>query len=380
MPDSRSRPMDRTALLLTVNLVAAGIVLLYSSSGDVAAELTGDHMYFLKRQLLRVALGAMLLIMVSRIDYHYWRRWSGQLMAAALLLLLLTLLIHKFTGQPGVARWLPLGLFSLQTSDLARFALIVYLAAYLDRKGAGIKYFRHGLLPPVVMIGVTMLLIMLAPDFSTAALTGFLGLTLIYMGGARVKHLAALGAAALPVFIAILVAEPYRRLRIQTFLGLSDSPDATYQVSQSLISLGNGGWIGTGLGNSVEKKLFLPAPHTDFVFAIIGEELGFIGAAVLLVAFLWLFQRGVVIARHAADCFGMFLALGIVSNMMLYVLVNTGVATQVLPNTGVPLPLISYGGTHLVFTLMSLGILLNISTTARQPEWRRRLTYAQARS
>ncbi len=380
MPEPRTRPMDRTALLLTVNLVAAGVVLLYSSSGDVAAELTGDHMYFLKRQLLRVALGAMLLIMASRIDYHYWRRWSGQLMAGALLLLLMTLLIHKFAGQPGVARWLPLGLVSLQTSDLARFALIVYLAAYLDRKGAGITHFRHGLLPPVVIIGATMFLIVLAPDFSTAALTGFLGLTLIYIGGARVKQLAALGAAALPVFIAFLVAEPYRRLRIQSFLGLVDSPAASYQVSQSLISLGNGGWIGTGLGNSVEKKLFLPAPHTDFVFAIIGEELGFIGAAVLLLAFLWLFQRGVVIARHAGDGFGMFLALGIVSNMLLYVLVNTGVATQVLPNTGVPLPLISYGGTHLVFTLLSLGILLNISTTARQPEWRRRLTYAQARS
>ena len=379
MPDHRAGPMDRTALLLIVNLLAAGIVLLYSSSSDVAAELTGDHMYFLKRQLLRVALGVSLLIMASRIDYRFWRRWSGQMMAGALLLLVMTLLVHRLTGQSGVARWLPLGLVSLQTSDLARFALIIYLAAYLDRKGAGFAHFSHGLMPPVVVIGLTMLLIVLAPDFSTAALTGFLGLTLLYIGGARVKHLALLGAGALPLFIGILLAEPYRRVRLKSFLGLSDSPADSYQISQSLISLGNGGWVGQGLGNSVEKKLFLPAPHTDFVFAIIGEELGFIGATLLLVAFLWLFQRGVVIARHAPDCFGMFLALGIVSNIMLYVLVNTGVATQVLPNTGVPLPLISYGGTHLVFTLLSLGILLNISTTTRQPEWRRRLNDARAR-
>ena len=150
-------------------------------------------------------------------------------------------------------------------------------------------------------------------------------------------------------------------------------------MSQSLISLGNGGWLGTGLGNSIEKKLFLPAPHTDFVFAIIGEEHGFIGAALLIIAFFWLFQRGVVIARHAQDPFGMFLALGISINLMMYVVINTGVVTEVLPNTGVPLPLISYGGTHMVFTLLSLGILLNISKATQQREWRQQLIHARTR-
>ena len=174
-----------------------------------------------------------------------------------------------------------------------------------------------------------------------------------------------------------MLAEPYRRARIQAYLGLTDSPQQIYQVSQSLISLGNGGWLGRGLGNSIEKRLFLPAPHTDFVYAIIGEELGFIGAILLLAAFFWLFQRGIVIARNAPDRFGLFLALGIVLNIMVYVMVNTGVAVEVLPNTGVPLPLISYGGTHIVFTLMSLGILLNISAATRRRTWGQQLAHAR---
>ena len=380
MPDPLRAAIDRPTLLLTIGLLAAGIVLLYSSSGDVAADLTGNHMYFLKRQLLRVVLGLFLLTIMIRIDYHIFQRYSSHLMLASLSLLLLTLILHQTNGQQGAARWLPLGPVSLQTSDLARFGIIVYLAAYMDRKGPGITRFATGLLPPVAVLGATMLLIVLAPDFSTAALTGFLGLLLIYIGGARVKHLMNLGAVAMPLFIGIMLAEPYRRLRIKSFFGMEDSPAASYQVSQSLISLGNGGWLGQGLGNSFEKKLFLPAAHTDFVFAIIGEEMGFIGAALLLMAFLWLFQRGIVIAKHAQDPFGMFLALGISINIMMYVLVNTGVATQVLPNTGVPLPLISYGGTHLVFTLMSLGILLNISRATRRREWQQQLLYARTRT
>lgn len=379
MHSTASATVDRTTLLLTISLLAAGIVLLYSSSGDVATDLTGDHMYFLKRQLLRVALGLSLLAIMMRVDYRILQGYSPHLMIVSLGLLLLTLIWHGATEANGVARWLPVGPVSLQTSDLARFAIIVYLAAYMDRKGPGMAQFSTGLLPPIAILGTAMLLIVLAPDFSTAALTGFLGLILIYIGGARLKHLFYLGAATLPLFIGIMLAQPYRRLRIRSFLGMDNSPDASYQISQSLIGLGNGGWLGQGLGNSVEKKLFLPAPHTDFVFAIIGEELGFIGAALLLMAFLWLFQRGVVIAKHAQDPFGMFLALGISINLMMYVLVNTGVVTQLLPNTGVPLPLISYGGTHLVFTLMSLGILLNISKATRRREWQQQLIHARSR-
>ena len=367
---------DTWALVLIFAIMGIGVVMLYSSSADIARDMTGDHMFFFKRQLLRVLLGIGLLIGLSHWDYHRLRSLANALMAGALMLLILTLIVHHVNGSSGVARWLPLGPFSLQPSDVARLSLIIYLAAYLDRKKGGSTDLPHGFLPPVVMIGLVMLLILIEPDFSTAALTGILGLVLLFLGGARVKHLAVLGALALPALLGVMLAAPYRRLRIQTFLGLIESPDSEYQISQSLISLGNGGWLGQGLGNSVGKKFFLPAPHTDFVFAIIGGELGFIGAVLLLMAFFWLFQRGIVIARNAPDCFGMLLALGIVLNLMIYVLVNTAVVTEVFPNTGIPLPLISYGGTHMVFTLASLGILLNISSATRRRRWDERLAHA----
>lgn len=371
---------DTWTLLLTFCLAGVGVVMLYSSSADIAAEVTGDHMFFLKRQLVRVLLGAALLFACSRLDYHRLKGLANWLLLGSLVLLVITLLIHHAAGREGVARWLLLGPVSAQPSDFARLSLVVYLAAYMDRKGAHLTHLGHGFLPPVVVIGCTMLLIVLGPDFSTAALTGLLGIAMLFLGGVRVKHLAGLTAISLPLLGMVMMAEPYRRVRIQTFLGLVDSPAAEYQISQSLISLGNGGWLGQGLGNSVEKKLFLPAPHTDFVFAIVGEELGFVGTILLLAAFFWLFQRGIVIARNAPDRFGMFLALGIVLNLMTYVLVNAAVVTEVLPNTGIPLPLISYGGTHMVFTLISLGILLNISSASRRRRWDRRLVYARARS
>ena len=371
---------DTWTLLLTFCLAGVGVVMLYSSSADLAAEITGDHMFFLKRQIVRVLLGAALLFACSRLDYHRLKGLANWLLLGSLALLVITLLIHHAAGREGVARWLLLGPISAQPSDFARLSLVVYLAAYMDRKGAHLTHLGRGFLPPVVVIGCTMLLIVLGPDFSTAALTGLLGFAMLFLGGVRVKHLAGLTAISLPLLGMVMMAEPYRRVRIQTFLGLMDSPAAEYQISQSLISLGNGGWLGQGLGNSVEKKLFLPAPHTDFVFAIVGEELGFVGTILLLTAFFWLFQRGIVIARNAPDRFGMFLALGIVLNLMTYVLVNAAVVTEVLPNTGIPLPLISYGGTHMVFTLLSLGILLNISSASRRRRWDRRLVYARARS
>ncbi len=371
---------DTWTLLLTFSLVGVGIVMLYSSSADMAADTTGDHMFFFKRQVVRVLLGSALLFVCSRLDYHRLKRFASWLLVGSLTLLVVTLIVHHATGREGAGRWLPLGPISIQPSDFARLSLIIYLAAYMDRKGAHFTHLGRGFLPPVVVIGCTMLLILPEPDFSTAALTGLLGLTILVLGGARGKHLAGLSAISLPLLTLFMMVEPYRRIRIQTFLGLVDSPEAEYQISQSLISLGNGGWLGQGLGNSVEKKLFLPAPHTDFVFAIVGEELGFVGAILLLIAFFWLFQRGIVIARNAPDRFGMFLALGIVFNLMTYVLVNAAVVTEVLPNTGIPLPLISYGGTHMVFTLISLGILLNISSANRRRRWDRKLVHARARS
>ncbi len=360
-------------------ILGIGIVMLYSSSADTAREITGDHTYFLKRQLVRVVLGTILLVACSFIDYRILKRFAKLAVAGTILSLMAALVIHEVRGASGVARWLPLGPISVQPSDFARLGMIIYLAAYLDKKGERIQDLMSGFVPPILIIGLIMVLIVLAPDFSTAALTGLLAFTMLFIGGARIKHLAALGAIAAPMLLVVLLWEKYRRIRVLTFLGLIDSPAASYQNSQSLISLGNGGFFGVGLGNSIEKRLFLPASHTDFVFAIIGEEWGFMGAVLLLAGFSYLAWRGIVIARNASDRFGMFLALGIVLNITIYVLVNTAVVTEMIPNTGVPLPLISYGGSHVVFTLTSLGILLNISKSHRREGWNTRLVHAQGR-
>ncbi|UCD38122.1 MAG: FtsW/RodA/SpoVE family cell cycle protein, partial [Fidelibacterota bacterium] len=280
-----TRRYDTWTLLLTYCLVGVGVVMLYSSSSDTATEITGDHMFFLKRQLIRILLGTALLFACTRLNYYRLKSIANWLLIGSMILLTLTLVIHYALDRDGVARWLQLGPISVQPSDFARLSIIIYLAAYIDRKNSVLNDFNHGFLPPVVVIGLTMLLIILEPDFSTAALTGVLGLTLLFLGGAKKRHLAALTAVSMPLLAAIMMAEPYRRVRILSFLGILDSPKAEYQISQSLISLGNGGWFGQGLGNSVEKRLFLPAPHTDFVFAIFGEELGFLGAVLLLGGF-----------------------------------------------------------------------------------------------
>jgi cell division protein FtsW len=354
--------------------------MLYSSSADTAAEIAGTHTYFLRRQVVRIIIGLVLFFIAFKLDYHIYQKLASWLLIISLSLLVLTLVIHSVSGRPGVARWLSIGPISIQPSDFARLSLILYLAAYLERKGTQITEFRMGLLPPVFIIGAVTVLIIIEPDFSTAFLTGLLGLIILFLGGAKLKHLASLAVVSLPLMAMGVMTQPYQRARIQTFLGLSESPEAGYQISQSLISLGNGGWFGQGLGNSALKRLFLPAPHTDFVFAIIGEELGFLGGFILLAIFFWLFQRGMVIARNAPDKFGMLLAMGIAFNLIIYVIVNIAVVTEVMPNTGIPLPLISYGGTHIVSTLISLGVLLNISSSTRRKTWERRLVNARART
>ena len=211
-----------------------------------------------------------------------------------------------------------------------------------------------------------MVLIVIQPDFSTAAIIGLIGFMILFIGGARISHLMATGTASLLVLTPIMLMKPYRLQRILTyFYGESAGVEESYQIKQSLISLGNGGFIGLGLGNSLGKNLFLPTPHTDFIFAIIGEELGLVGTVLILSIFLFIFQRGIKIAKESMDTFGILLAIGISFNFVLYGFINAAVVTGVVPTTGLSMPLISYGGSGLVINLVSIGILLNISQSKR---------------
>jgi cell division protein FtsW len=357
-----TRKYDRTIFLLTVFLIALGTVMLYSASSMIAMEKYGNSGFFLKKHLLRLLLGVMLLIVMMRFDYRKMERLSPVIFIGSIVLLLITLMYYWTRNIDSPARWLPLGAFTLQTSDVAKMAVIIYLAAYIAQREDDIRNFKHGLLPAIIMVSICAGLVVLQPDFSTAMTIGFIAFFLLYLGRAKILHLVTLAGVFGLAAMAVVLRSPYKLERITTFMNPSaDILDSGYQIQQSLISLGNGGLFGLGLGDSFEKNLFLPEPHTDFIFAILGEELGFIGTALVLFLFLVFYLQTLKIARRAQDLFGMYMAAGIGTSIFIYAVLHAGVVTGIFPTTGLPMPFISYGGSQLVTTLAGVGIILNIS-------------------
>jgi cell division protein FtsW len=250
---------------------------------------------------------------------------------------------------------------------------MVYLAYYIDKKRNKLKDFYSGFIPPIILIAGILASIVVQPDFSTAAVIGLIGFAMLFIGGAKMSHMMATGAVATVVLIPVMMMRSYRMKRVIYWLGTvfganssgANQEEMGYQAQQSLISLGNGGFWGLGLGNSMEKNLFLPTPHTDFIYAIIGEELGLLGAILVITLFLLIFQRGVKIAKETTDPFGVMLAVGISFSIIIYAFINVAVVTGIFPVTGLPMPLVSHGGSALVMNLACLGILINISQAKR---------------
>ena len=294
-------------------------------------------------------IGFLAMFFFTITDYRKLKTVAPYLIILSIILLLITKLAYIFKGSSSAARWLNLGIISIQTSDFARFSLIIFLAFYIDKKRNQLKEFYSAIAPPLLILTIMLFLIVIQPDFSTAAVIGLIGFIMLFIGGARISHLAAASTAALAIMTPVMLMMPYRMKRIVYWLGSivggSDnaSQELGYQAQQSLISLGNGGIKGLGIGNSLEKNLFLPEPHTDFIFAIIGEELGLWGAIGVLSIFLFFFQRGIKIAKETTDPFGIMLSIGIVTSMILYTFINVGYVTGILPVTGLPIPLISHG-------------------------------------
>lgn len=357
---------DRFLITCVLLLAIIGTVMLYSASSIWAYNQYDKGSYFLQKQVLRLAIGLLVMYGFMRFDYRKLKDWANYIMIGAIILLVFTKLAYLLQGNSSPARWIHLGVLTLQTSDIARLAIIIYLTAYVVKKRQQLHDFYFGFLPAIVILAIVLGLIIIQPDFSTAAIIGLIGFTILFLGGAKLPHITITITSAITILVPVMLMEPYRRARILSFFNPSaDTGGASYQATQSLISLGNGGLFGLGLGNSMEKNLFLPTPHTDFIFSIIGEETGFVGAIIVLTLFLFVFQRGIKIAKDASDPFGILLALGIAFSFILYAFVNTGVVTALLPTTGLPMPLISYGGTGLVINLASIGILLNISQKNR---------------
>jgi len=371
-PKQRKKEEFRSWLFFTVvALVAIGVVMVYSASAIVAHDRYGDSTFFFKRQVLWAALGMAALVITQRIHYTGLRRLTPVLLFLAVASLALVLIpgIGRVAG--GARRWIALGgPFSFQPAEGAKLALALYLANFLANRGEGLDELRT-VAPPLLVTALMSCLILVQPDMGTALLVGLLAIGLLFIGGLRLTHLAALGVASVPLLTVAVLGEEYRRQRIMAFLDpWRDPQGAGFHIIQSLLALGSGGLFGLGLGESRQKFFYLPERHTDFIFAILGEELGLVGGAVVLVLFGILAVRGFRIARDAPDRYGSLAAGGITLMIVLQAIINVGVTTGVLPITGVPLPFVSFGGSSLVFAMIGVGILLNISQYCEQADLR----------
>ena len=372
--DIITKRYDQLLLILIVILCVIGTVMLYSASSSLSLNETGGitDTLFIRSHLKRLLLGLIVMFMFIIIDYRKFKPIAPYLMIFSIILLLATKIMYVIKGIDFPARWLDLGFFTVQTSDIARFSLILYLAYYIDKKRDTLKDFYKGFIPPILLMTGILFTIVIQPDFSTAAVIGLIGFSMLFIGGAKLSHIIATSVISIAIMIPVMLMRSYRMKRVIYWLGSiiginggSEQEVIGYQAQQSLISLGNGGFWGLGLGNSLEKNLFLPTPHTDFIFAIIGEELGFLGAIFVISLFLFIFQRGIKIAKETTDPFGVMLAVGISFSIIVYSFINVAVVTGIFPVTGLPMPLVSHGGSNVVMNLACLGILLNISQAKR---------------
>lgn len=353
---------------VTVLLVCVGIVMIYSASSIYAWERYKDSFFFLKRHLSFLAIGIVLMFLAMSLDYHKLSRYAKPLLFVSLILLVLVLVPGVGREVSGARRWFRFKFISFQPSELANLAVIIYVADFISRKGEKIRDFVKGFLPPVAVLGFTCLLILLQPDLGTTLAIGSVVFLMLFVAGTRVSYLASVILGSLPALYVLIFRVPYRRARILAFLNPWADPRGTgFQIIQSQIALGSGGLFGVGLGHSRQKLFYLPAGHTDFIFSIIGEELGLIGTIGVVILFLIFILQGLKIIKYAPDKFSYFLALGLVLMIALKAVINIGVSCGILPTKGLPLPFISYGGSSFIFDLVSVGILINIARTGEYP-------------
>lgn len=356
---------DMWLLGVVVLLLSTGVVMVYSASAIVAAERFQDPTLFLRKQLFWALLGSLLMLGVLRLDYRRLEGWGWPVLIASGVLLVLVLVPPLAQPINGTRRWLRLGPASFQPAELAKLALVVFLAAWLTRHRDRLDDFRRAVLPPLAAAGTLALLVLAQPDLGNCLTLIAVTFALLYLAGCPGRYLAAVAAAGLPLVALATWLAPYRLRRITTFLDpWSDPRGSGFQIIQSWLALGSGGLTGRGVGESRQKLFYLPEAHTDFIFAVLGEELGFVGAAALVGLFAVLVWRGLRVGLRAPDAFGAYLALGLTVLIATQTLVNLGVVTGLLPTKGLPLPFISFGGSALLTTMLAAGVLLNISQHA----------------
>jgi cell division protein FtsW len=348
--------------VLALMMFSVGVV--YSASVSISGvRHGGDYNFLVRNHTIRVVLGVAALFVGMFVNYHFYKYISKYLLIAALLLLGYTLV--GGTVVKGAQRWVSLGPLSFQPSEFAKFALVMHLAVLLDMKQKYIRDFRDSFLPLVIWIMAVVGLVFMQPNFSTGAILLAISFMVLFVGRVRIMHLAGVAVAGLPLIFVYAVSASYRWQRIMSYFTDDGGSTQNFQVTQAVIGLGSGGIFGVGMGMSKQRELFLPESYTDFIFAIVGEEYGFIGAVLILALFAVIMVRGMKIAKRATDDLGRFLAVGITCTVTVYAVVNAMVTTGLLPTTGLPMPLLSYGGTTIIFTAYALGVLLNISMFTR---------------
>lgn len=363
-------PMDVGLLAVVLLITVFGVVMVYSASAVFAAHALHNGQFFLVRQGLYALAGLAGMFFFASLDHRTLRKLTYPMLGATVLLLTATLVGFGHSGG-GAARWIALGPVHVQPAEVAKITLIIWLAHSLSKKAEKIRTFSVGFLPHLMVTGSLMLLCLKQPDFGSAVVLLLLTFTMMFVAGARTGYILGAGLLAMPPAYMLVMGTAYRHNRWMAFLNPWDERyrhGISYQLVESLMSYGAGGLTGVGLGDSRQKLFFLPEAHTDFISAIIGEELGFIGICGLIIAYGVVIWRGVRIATRAADDHGTYLAVGIVTLLSLQAIINLGVAMGVLPTKGLTLPFVSFGGSSLLMDLAAVGILLSISRTVRDPE------------
>ncbi len=349
-------------LIVTVTLICMGIVMIYSSSSCYAYEKFYDSAFYLKRHILHFIIGLVLALFIAKFGYRKIKDYTRVLFIVSLFSLILVLLPGIGHEAGGAKRWLRLGGLGFQPSEFAGLFLIIYLADLLERKETYIKNFFYGFLPPLIISGVIVSLILLQPDLGNAVMIFTVAIIMIFIAGANMVHFLPFLLLSAPAVYFLIFRVPYRLRRIVGYLDpWRDAQGAGFQIVQSFLALGSGGIFGLGLGASRQKLFYLPHAHTDFIFSIIGEELGLVGTLFVVVLFILFIWKGIKISINSRDLFGRFLSMGIVISIGLKALINIAVSTGAIPTKGLPLPFISYGGTSLIVNMVGAALLLSIA-------------------
>ena len=363
-------PLDFTLLITVFILLGLGIITVLSASSPTALAETGNSYKYLIKQMEAAVIGIFLMFVASKIDYKLWQKNYKIIYCICMILLLAVCALGREAG--GAKRWLDMGFLSFQPSEVAKVGVIIFYSAWLTKNKEKLKTFKYGFVYPLLWLLIPIFFILILQNhFSATLVICMLAAILMILAGCKIRYFIFVGIplAALGIFAIIVAGQGFRMQRILTFFDpWQDIKGKGWQIVQSLYAIGSGGLFGVGLGESKQKYLYIPEPHNDFIFAVLAEELGFIGCAIVIILFAILIWRGITIAMKAPDMFGSLLAAGITSMIAIQVLVNIAVVTASMPVTGMALPFFSYGGTALIITLTSIGILLSFSRAGNRSE------------